>query len=79
MGNGQQAICVLFIAYCFLSLSLLEAGILFVNNIQLAFTTNDLAINAAFFNGCSYFHIVCFGLRALNLWFLTLCLVITCT
>ncbi len=39
-----------------LSLALLKAGILFVNNIQLAFAANDLAINTAFFNGCSYFH-----------------------
>jgi hypothetical protein len=35
---------------------LLEAGILFVNDIQLTLATNDLAINAAFFDGCSYFH-----------------------
>jgi len=41
-----------------LSLSLLEAGILFVDNIQLAFPANDLAINAAFLNGCSYFHFI---------------------
>jgi len=34
-----------------LSLSLLEAGILFVDNIQLAFPANDLAINDAFLNG----------------------------
>jgi hypothetical protein len=33
-----------------LSLTLLEAGILFVDHIQLAFTTNDLAIHAALFN-----------------------------
>jgi hypothetical protein len=47
---------MLLIAYCLLSLSLLEAGILFVNNIQLALAANDLAISTAFFNGCSYFH-----------------------
>ena len=39
-----------------LSLSLLEAGILFVDHIQLAFSAHDLAINTAFFNGCSNFH-----------------------
>jgi hypothetical protein len=33
-----------------LSLALFEAGILFVNYIQLAFTTNDFAISAALFN-----------------------------
>jgi hypothetical protein len=33
-----------------LPLALLEAGILFVNNIQLAFATNDLAICATLFN-----------------------------
>jgi len=33
-----------------LALSLLKAGILFVNNIQLAFSFYDLAIHTAFFN-----------------------------
>jgi hypothetical protein len=33
-----------------LPLSLLKAGILFVNNIQLAFSFYDLAIHTAFFN-----------------------------
>jgi hypothetical protein len=55
IGNWQIAYCLLSIAYC-LTLSLLEAGILFVNNIQLAFATNYLTINTAFFNRCSYFH-----------------------
>jgi hypothetical protein len=44
----------------FLSLALLEAGILFVDHIQPTLATNDLAINAAFFNGCSYFHFFSF-------------------
>jgi hypothetical protein len=44
-----------------LSLSLLEAGILFVDHIQLSFATNYLAISAAFFNGCSYFHFFAFS------------------
>lgn len=52
MGN-----CKLFIAYCLLTLPLLEAGILFVDHIKLAFAANDFAINTAFLNGCSYFHI----------------------
>jgi len=33
----------------FLPLSLFKTGILFVDNVQLAFTTNYLAIGAAFF------------------------------
>ena len=49
------------LVFCFLvfissSLPLFKAGILFVNNIQLAFSTYNFAINAALFNGCSYFH-----------------------
>jgi hypothetical protein len=40
-----------------LSLTLLEAGILFVDHKQLALSLHDLAINAAFFDGCSYFHL----------------------
>jgi hypothetical protein len=39
-----------------LSLSLLEAGILFVDHVEFALPAYDLAINAAFFDGCSYFH-----------------------
>jgi hypothetical protein len=39
-----------------LSLALLEAGILFVNNIELAFSSHDLAIGATLFNGCTNFH-----------------------
>jgi len=35
--------------FYFLSLSLLKAGILFVNDIQLAFSANDFAVRAAFF------------------------------
>jgi len=40
----------------FLSLALLEAGILFVNYIKLAFSANDFAVGATLLNGCSYFH-----------------------
>jgi hypothetical protein len=39
---------------------LLEAGILFVNDVQLAFATNDLTVYAALFDGGSYFHLVLF-------------------
>jgi len=39
-----------------LSLALLEAGILFVNDIKLAFAANNLAIRATLFYGRSYFH-----------------------
>jgi hypothetical protein len=38
------------------TLTLLEARILFVDDVQLAFATNDLAIDAAFLDGGSYFH-----------------------
>jgi hypothetical protein len=44
---------------CFLkrlSLTLLKAGILFVDNEQLSFPLHDLAINTSFFNGSSDFH-----------------------
>ncbi len=41
-----------------LSLALLKAGILFVDNVQLALSPHNLAINTALFNGCSDFHIV---------------------
>jgi len=43
-----------------LSLALLKAGILFVNDIKLAFATNNLAIRATLFYGRSYFHIFYF-------------------
>lgn len=53
----QLATDKLLIADCLLlSLTLLKAGILFVNYIQNALATNNLAINTALFNGCSYFH-----------------------
>ncbi len=51
MGNKQIVYCILR-----LSLSLLKAGILFVDYIEYAFAANDFAINTSFFNGCSYFH-----------------------
>ena len=40
-----------------LSLALFKARILFVDYVQLAFPAHDLAINASFFDGCSYFHV----------------------
>jgi hypothetical protein len=43
VGNRQ-------IAYCILSLPLLEAGILFVDYIKFAFAANDLAISTALLN-----------------------------
>jgi hypothetical protein len=42
--------CYLIFGSFQLSLALLEAGILFVNNIQLALATNNLTICAALFN-----------------------------
>jgi len=44
-----------------LSLALLEAGILFVNYKQLAFSANNFAVGATLFDGCSNFHnyVVC--------------------
>jgi hypothetical protein len=39
-----------------LPLPLLEAGILFVNDIQLALATHDLTICTTFLDGCSDFH-----------------------
>jgi hypothetical protein len=45
-----------------LSLALFEAGILLVDDKQLAFSLHDLAINAAFFNGSSNFHCLFFYL-----------------
>jgi hypothetical protein len=43
-----------------LTLTLFEAGIFLVDDIQLAFAANDLAINTAFFNGCPHFHVSSF-------------------
>jgi hypothetical protein len=43
---------------CWLSLPLLEAGILFVDHIQLAFSSYDLAICASFLDGCPDFHFI---------------------
>jgi len=39
-----------------LTLTLLEARILFVDDVQLAFATNDLAIGTALFDRGSNFH-----------------------
>ena len=42
----------------FLTLALLEAGILLVDHIQLPLPPHDLTIGAALFNGCTNFHII---------------------
>ena len=47
-------------AGCELSLALLEAGILLVDDVQLAFPAYDLAIVAALLDGCPYFHVLYF-------------------
>lgn len=39
-----------------LSLSLFEAGVLFVDHIKPALATYNFAVGASFFNGCSNFH-----------------------
>jgi hypothetical protein len=39
-----------------LALTLLELRILLVDNVDLAFTANDLTIGGAFLNRCSNFH-----------------------
>ena len=39
-----------------LTLTLLEAGILFVNHVELAFATHNLAVYTSFFDRCPYFH-----------------------
>jgi len=41
-----------------LSLPLLKAGILLVDDVQLALAAYNLAIRASFLDGCSYFHIL---------------------
>jgi len=38
------------------TLTLLKAGVLFVDDVQFAFATNDFAIDAALLDGGSYFH-----------------------
>jgi hypothetical protein len=43
-----------------LSLSLFETRVLFVDHIQPAFSAYNLAIKAAIFNRCSYFHSLVF-------------------
>jgi hypothetical protein len=64
MDNRQLAKKILLIANCLLSLSLslLEAGVLFVNHIKLTLTTHNLAISASFFYGCSNSHSILFEL-----------------
>lgn len=52
-----------------LTLTLLEARILLVNDVQLAFATNDFAIDAALLDGGSNFHnlfLYAFGLIIYN-------------
>jgi hypothetical protein len=43
------------------ALTLLEAGVLLVDNEQLALASDDLAVRAAFFDCRSDFHILCFA------------------
>jgi hypothetical protein len=43
-----------------LSLTLLESGVLFVDHVQPALPAYDLAIVAAFLDGCPYFHFLRF-------------------
>ena len=40
-----------------LTLTLLEAGILLVDHVQLALPSHNLTIGAAFLNGCANFHV----------------------
>jgi hypothetical protein len=50
------------------TLTLLKAGVLFVDDVQFAFATNDFAIDAALLDGGSYFHnlfLCAFGLNYL--------------
>jgi hypothetical protein len=47
-------------------LSLLEAGVLFVDNIKSALTTHNLAVGASLFDGCSNFHFI--QLLAIGFW-----------
>ena len=42
-----------------LTLTLFVTWVFLVDHIQLALATNDLAIGAALFDGCSYLHITC--------------------
>jgi hypothetical protein len=50
----------------FLTLALLKPWVLFVDHIQLAFSANDLAVNATLFDGCSYFHFILLLLLTAN-------------
>ena len=52
-------------APCGSTLALLEAGVLLVDHIQLAFPAYDLAIVAALLDGCPYFHVLLFFLSLL--------------
>lgn len=52
------------------TLTLLKAGVFFVDNVQLALATNDLAIDTALLDGGSNFHslfLCAFGLNYLYL------------
>jgi len=44
-----------------LSLALFKTGVLFVDDVQSAFATYDLAVCTALFNCCSYFH--CYAVK----------------
>gem|GEM_PF-3062845 len=51
-----------------LPLLLLKAWVLFVDHVQPAFPSHDLAISAAFFNRCSYFHCLSFFCRVADVY-----------
>jgi hypothetical protein len=53
MGKLRIACCILLIG---LSLALLEAGVLFVDDVQFALSAYDFAICTSLFNRCSHFH-----------------------
>lgn len=67
MGDSWNLKIILLFSNChifklFLSLALLEAGVLLVDHEQFSFPLHDLAINTAFFNGSSNFHCLVFYL-----------------
>ncbi len=44
--------------FAILALTLLQLRVLFINDVNLSFATNDLAIHRTFLHGCSDFHYV---------------------
>jgi hypothetical protein len=50
-----------------LTLTLFKTGIFLVDDVQFALAAHDLTINAAFFDGCSYFHTSLFNLLLLSI------------